>query len=53
MTSSTSNGREMLTAGQVHELTGLRVWSLHDPPPSSGAVGREKEQIVQPRRDLA
>jgi hypothetical protein len=53
MTSSTPNGPEMLTAGQVHDLTGVRFWSPQGPPPSSDAVGREKEQIDQPRRDLA
>ena len=30
MTTSVSNGREMLTAEEVHDLTGVPVSTLHD-----------------------
>jgi predicted DNA-binding transcriptional regulator AlpA len=30
MTNNSVNGREMLTADQVHELTGVPVSTLHD-----------------------
>jgi predicted DNA-binding transcriptional regulator AlpA len=30
MTNSGANGHEMLTAEQVHDLTGVPVWTLHD-----------------------
>ncbi|CQD11402.1 hypothetical protein BN000_02383 [Mycobacterium europaeum] len=53
MTHNGFNGREMLTADQVHDLTGVPVSSPHDPPLSSDAVGRETEQFDEPRRDLA
>ncbi len=52
MTHNGFNGREMLTADQAHDLTGVPVSSPHDPPLSSDTVGREKEQFDQPRRDL-
>lgn len=44
---------EMLTADQVHDLTGEPVSSPYDPPLSSDAVGRETEQFDESRRDLA
>jgi len=53
MTNNGVKGREMLTAEQVHDLTGVRVSSPHDPYLSSDAVGRQKEQFDEPRRDLA
>jgi hypothetical protein len=53
MTNNGVNGREMPTADQVHDLSGVPVSSPHDPYLSSDAVGREKEQFDEPRRDLA
>jgi len=45
MTNNGVNGREMLTADQVHDLTGVPVSSPHDPYLSSDAVWREKDAI--------
>jgi hypothetical protein len=53
MTNNGVNGREILTADQVHDLTGVPVSSPHDPYLSSDTAGREKEQFDEPRRDLA
>ena len=53
MTNNGVNGREMLTAEQVHDLTGVPASSPYDPYLSSDAVGLEKEQFDEPRRDLA
>ena len=45
MTNNGVNGREILTADQVHDSAGVPDSSPHDPYLSSDAVGREKEQF--------